>query len=90
MLFRSDGTAYDQATVIFQEAIKAIKHLGGDLKDVVRVRMFVKDGADSDDVGQAMKNAMGDTYPAATMIIGAKFIRAEMKVEIEVDALVYE
>ena len=41
-------------------------------------------------VGRAMKEALGDVAPAATMILGVKFVRAEMKVEIELDAVVDE
>ncbi|KNZ73156.1 hypothetical protein J132_00991 [Termitomyces sp. J132] len=40
------------------------------------------------DVGRALKENFGDIGPAATMIVGAQFVRAEMKVEIEADAIV--
>ncbi|KIP05913.1 hypothetical protein PHLGIDRAFT_73449 [Phlebiopsis gigantea 11061_1 CR5-6] len=32
--------------------------------------------------------ALGDVEPAATMIVGARFVAPEMKVEIEADAVV--
>jgi enamine deaminase RidA (YjgF/YER057c/UK114 family) len=45
------------------------------------------EGDMSDGVGRAMKEALGDVAPAATMILGVKFVRKEMKVEIELDAV---
>ena len=56
--------------------------------DVVRVRMFVTSQEDTDGVGRAFKEALGDVGPAATMIVGARFVRSDMLVEIEADAVV--
>ncbi|KAF8073975.1 YjgH family protein [Lyophyllum atratum] len=81
-------SAYNQALKIFSEIMLAIQALGGTRNDIMRVRMFVTADEDSGDVGRAMKDALGGVEPAATMIIGAKFVRPEMKVEIEADALV--
>lgn len=81
-------SAYEQALKIFSEIIHAIEALGGTRQDVTRVRMFVTADEDTDDVGRALKANFGDVGPTATMIVGAKFVRAEMKVEIEADAIV--
>jgi len=72
----------------FSEIISAIEALGGVKTDVVRVRMFVAADEDAEKVGQALKKVFGDIAPAATMIIGARFVSAAMKVEIETDAVV--
>ncbi|KAG5638740.1 hypothetical protein H0H81_010550 [Sphagnurus paluster] len=81
-------SAFRQAQAIFAEIVRAVEALGGKRADVVRVRMFVTADEDSGDVGRAMKEALGEVAPAATMIVGAKFVSPEMKVEIEADALV--
>jgi enamine deaminase RidA (YjgF/YER057c/UK114 family) len=73
---------------IFNEVTLAIKALGGKKEDIVRVRMFVTADEDGEDVGRALKESFGDVGPAATMILGVRFIASEMKVEIEADALV--
>lgn len=81
-------SAYNQALKIFSEITLAIEALGAKKEDVVRVRMFVTADEDGEDVGRALKESFGDIWPAATMILGARFIAPEMKVEIEADALV--
>ncbi|KAG5338929.1 hypothetical protein C0989_005563 [Termitomyces sp. Mn162] len=81
-------STYEQALKIFSEIMRAIEALGGNRQDVMRVRMFVAADEDIDDVGRALKENFGDIGPAATMIVGAQFVRAEMKIEIEADAIV--
>lgn len=81
-------SAYDQAIRIFGEICKAVQALGGCKEDVTRVRMFVTEADDFPDVGRALKEVFGAVGPAATGIIGARFVSADMKVEIEADAVV--
>lgn len=81
-------SAHEQAMSAFSEIISAIEALGGAKTDVVRVRMFVAADEDAEAVGQALKIVLGDIAPAATMIIGARFVSTAMKVEIEADAVV--
>ncbi|CDO71047.1 hypothetical protein BN946_scf184844.g51 [Trametes cinnabarina] len=81
-------SAYHQAVAIFAEILRAVQGLGGTAGDIIRVRMFVTEGKDADDVGRALREALGDVGPAATMIVGARFVSSEMLVEIEADAVV--
>lgn len=85
-----NGTGFDQAIVIFNEMIRAVRTLGGEKVDIVRVRMFVTRQEDAEDVGRALKESLGDVAPAATMIIGARFVQPDMRVEIECDAVVLQ
>ena len=62
--------------------------MGGRREDITRVRMFVNADEDSEAVGGALKEALGDVRPAATMIVGSRFVAPEMKVEIEADGIV--
>ncbi|KAI0365801.1 YjgF-like protein [Pilatotrama ljubarskyi] len=82
------GSAYDQARAIFAEIQRAVEGLGGSAKDITRVRMFVTEASDADSVGKALKEALGGFGPAATMVVGARFVSWEMLVEIEADAIV--
>jgi enamine deaminase RidA (YjgF/YER057c/UK114 family) len=50
--------------------------------------MFVAAEEDAGDVGRALKEIFGDVQPAATMIIGAKFVSPKMLVEIEAEAVI--
>jgi len=62
--------------------------LGGKKEDITRIRMFVTHIEDTGAVGRAMKEVLGDVGPAATMIVGSRFVDENMKVEIEADAVV--
>ncbi|EJF56785.1 YjgF-like protein [Dichomitus squalens] len=87
---RYPGSAYDQARAIFSEIVRAVEVLGGRKGDIVRVRMFVAEDRDTGKVGQALKDVLGDVGPAATMIVGSRFVSSDMLVEIEADAVVME
>ena len=82
------GSASLQSQQIFGEIIKAVQRLGGKKDDITRVRMFVTSQEDARYVGEVLKDSLGDIGPAATMIIGAKFVSSDMLVEIEADAVV--
>ncbi|KAL0955789.1 hypothetical protein HGRIS_002003 [Hohenbuehelia grisea] len=81
-------SASDQTRKIFQTIIEAIEGLGGKKGDVVRLRLFVKHDEDADGVGLVMREVFGSIAPTATMILGARFVSPQMKVEIEADAIV--
>ncbi len=81
-------SAYDQTLKIFAEIVLAIESLGGAKSDVVRLRMFVAQEKDGEDVSRALKEVFGDVAPAATMVFGMSFVSADMRVEIEADAVV--
>jgi len=80
-------SAYKQAIKIFSEITLALEALGASQQDVTRVRMFVTADGDTGDVGRALKDTFGEMGPAATMIVGVRFVSPEMKVEIEADAV---
>jgi enamine deaminase RidA (YjgF/YER057c/UK114 family) len=82
------GDAGAQADRCFAIAIEAIEELGGSAADVVRTRMYVTDFADQDLVGAAHARAFGQHPPAATMVGTPALVRADWKVEIEVEAVV--
>ena len=65
-----------------------IEELGGRMEDVVRIRMFVTDIADADAVSAAFSKHLKATCPAGTLVAIAGLYRPEIKVEIEVEAVV--
>ena len=83
------SSAFHQALqALSSEIIRAVEALGGTKEDVVRVRMFDTRDEDSGEVGRALKEVFEDVGPAATMILGVRFVSDEMKVEIEADAVI--
>jgi enamine deaminase RidA (YjgF/YER057c/UK114 family) len=82
------ASAHQQALKIFDKILEAVEELDGKKNDIVRLRMFVTREEDAENVGRALKEVFGDVEPAATMILGVKFVDPEMRVEIEADAVV--
>ena len=87
-ILHPESSAFHQALQAFSEIIRAVEALDGTKEDVVRVRMFVTRDEDSGEVGRALKEVFEDVGPAATMILGVRFVSEEMRVEIEADAVV--
>lgn len=77
--------AASQATAAFRTALTA---LGGRPEHVIRTRMFIVDMADAEAVGRAHAEAFGAHPPAATMVAVAARIEPELRVEVELDAVV--
>jgi enamine deaminase RidA (YjgF/YER057c/UK114 family) len=77
-----------QADRCFEEIIGYITQLGGDARDIVRVRMFVTNIADADAVSAAFSRALRPFRPTGTLVAVAALANAKWKVEIEADAIV--
>lgn len=83
-------TAGEQADDCFAQIIEHIEALGGRAEDVVRVRMFVTDIADADEVSASFSRALKGARPTGTLVAVAALYRPEWKVEIEAEAVVGE
>ena len=79
--------AYTQAQAAFRIALDALGQLGGTPADVIRTRMYVVDMADHPAVGRAHAEAFADAPPAATMVAVSALVAPDLKVEIELDAV---
>jgi enamine deaminase RidA (YjgF/YER057c/UK114 family) len=81
------GDAGAQARRCLHIMLAALKELGADPVHVVRTRVYIRDAADWEAVGQAHGEVFADAPPASTMIV-ASFIDPDMLVEMEAEAIV--
>lgn len=82
------GDAYAQTVQVIQNIERALKALGGELKDVVRTRMFVTDIARWEEFGRAHGEFFREVKPCATMVEVRRLIDDRMMIEIEADAVI--
>lgn len=78
--------AAGQARQAFDVAVAALAELGLGLEHVVRTRMYVTDGRDTDAVGLVHGELFGAAPPAATMVVVAGLVDPRLLVEVELDA----
>jgi enamine deaminase RidA (YjgF/YER057c/UK114 family) len=78
--------AYVQTAEALKIIERALSKLGGSLDDVVRTRVFVRQGTNWELVAKAHKEAFGKARPASTWLVGT-FLDPGILVEIEADAI---
>ncbi len=76
-----------QVRVALQTAVTALEALGARVDDVVRTRMYVTHRRDCDAVGRVHAEVFGASPPVATMVIVSGLLHPDMRVEIEVEAM---
>jgi len=82
------GSPYMQTKRILEIIDSALQAAGGQLRDVVRTRIFVTDISQWEEVGRAHGEVFGNIRPVTSMVQVAKLISPELLVEIEADAVV--
>lgn len=97
IVYVSGTTGYDYERMVMPEdagtqaanalltIAKTLEQAGSSLRDVVRVRYYLADGAFEEALVRAAGEVFAGIRPAATMVI-CGLIRPEMKIEIEVTA----
>ena len=61
--------------------------MGAALGDVIRYRVFLTDIADAAAVGNELGRVFGAIRPAGTMVGNSTLVNPDLRVEIEVDAI---
>jgi enamine deaminase RidA (YjgF/YER057c/UK114 family) len=79
-----------QVRVAIDTAQAALAELGAGVDDVVRTRMYVTHRRDCDAVGRVHAEVFGTNPPVATMVIVSGLLHPDMRVEIEVEAVLPE
>lgn len=85
-VLQHEGDAYGQTKVAYEVIARALAQVDYALKDIVRVRIYLKNESDIDQVGKANGELMSEIRPALTILAGVSFVNPKMLVEIEVDA----
>jgi enamine deaminase RidA (YjgF/YER057c/UK114 family) len=66
----------------------AIEALGGELRHVIRTRMFVTDVSKWEEVARVHGEAFAEIRPATSVVEVAKLIDSDAQIEIEADAVI--
>jgi enamine deaminase RidA (YjgF/YER057c/UK114 family) len=82
---RMPEAAVDQARAAFATIARTLAQAGFAMADVVRVQYTLTDAALRFEVAPALREALAEVRPAATMVV-AGLNEPEMKIEIEVTA----
>lgn len=82
------GDAAAQARYILGVIERALTEAGATMSDVIRYRVFLTDIADAPAVGNEMGRVFGAIRPAGTMVGNSTLVNPDLRVEIEVDAIV--
>ena len=81
-----EGDAGAQARTAFGIALAALERVGMQPSDVVHTRMYVRHARDTEAVGAAHAEVLGEARPAATMLVVNGFVDPLMLVEVELVA----
>jgi enamine deaminase RidA (YjgF/YER057c/UK114 family) len=82
--------AYAQTKFIYQKIENVLQRAGAEMKDVIRVRMFVTDIARWQEYGRAHSEFFKDIKPCNTMVEVSALIEPEYLIEIEATAILDE
>ena len=76
-----------QARAVFERIEAALAQADARMADVVRTRMFVVPGVDTDAIGRVHGERFALIRPASTLVVVHALVRPDLLVEIEVDAI---
>ena len=82
------GDAGAQTRYILGVIERALTEAGATMSDVIRYRVFLTDIADAPAVGTEMGRVFSVIRPAGTMVGNCTLVNPDLRVEIEVDAIV--
>ena len=80
---QGEGSAYEQAKVIFQKIKSCLEAAGSGLEDVVNMTIFVVNMADNKEIWRARQEFFTGDFPASTLVEVSALAAPEILVEIE-------
>ncbi|WP_435235314.1 Rid family hydrolase [Psychromonas sp. PT13] len=80
-------TAYEQAKYIFVKFIELLKRADAEAKDVYKVKVYVTDMGQAQEVAKAYSEFFKEFRPLFTMVETPKLNRPSQLVEIELEAM---
>lgn len=83
-----DSDLYLQTKFILQKIETVLGQCGGQLKDVIRTRMFVTDISQWEQAAKAHSEVFGNIKPVTTMVEVSKLIGPKLLIEIEATAII--
>lgn len=84
----SPGDVYGQAKRCLEIIEDVIKQAGGEIKDVIRTRIYLRDMNTWKDAAKAHGEFFSNIQPACTFVEVSRFINPEWLIEIEADAVI--
>jgi 2-iminobutanoate/2-iminopropanoate deaminase len=82
-----EGSAYEQAKVIFQKIKDCLENAGSGMQDVVNMNIYVTNAADNKEVWRARQEFFTGDFPCSTLVQVAGLANPEIKVEITCQAM---
>jgi enamine deaminase RidA (YjgF/YER057c/UK114 family) len=82
------GSAGAQTRAALDTVERALREAGASIAEVVRVRNYVVDITEWEEVADALRERFGTVRPAMTMVEVTRLISPAQRIEIEVDAVV--
>jgi enamine deaminase RidA (YjgF/YER057c/UK114 family) len=84
----SDRSAdtYRQTLDALRRGVHAVQQLGGDVRDVVRTRVYLVPGTDWQAAARAHREVFDAVRPANTMLYVHSLVGEDLLVEVEIDA----
>ena len=83
-----EADAATQTGRIFEIANEVLTRAGSSFNDVVRTRIYLTHVEDWEAVGRVHGECFANIRPAATMVVVAKLLHPQWRVEIEFDAVI--
>lgn len=82
-----EGSAYEQAKVIFQKIKDCLEAADAKMSDVVNMTIYVTDMADNKEIWRARQEFFSGDFPCSTLVQVASLANPEIKLEITAQAM---
>jgi len=83
-----EGDVRLQTETVLENVKAALEEVGGSLRDVVKVTVFIRDMGDYDEIHEVRRRYFEEPYPASSMVEVSALIDPRLLVEIEAVAVI--